>query len=45
MRPVAALGDAVTYAAFLSAIEPSEWPYHALDVHPSLLEAAALTDP
>jgi aminoglycoside phosphotransferase (APT) family kinase protein len=32
LRPVAALRAAVTYAAFLDAIEPSEWPYHAADV-------------
>ncbi|MFF5294624.1 phosphotransferase family protein [Paractinoplanes globisporus] len=39
LRPVAALRGAVTYAAFLDAIEPSEWPYHAADV-PDCLEAA-----
>ncbi|HEX5205086.1 phosphotransferase family protein [Paractinoplanes rhizophilus] len=39
LRPVAALRGAVTYAAFLDAIEPSEWPYHADDV-PACLSAA-----
>jgi len=39
LRPVAALRAAAVYAAFLDAIEPSEWPYHAADV-PTCLTAA-----
>lgn len=39
LRPVAALRDAVTYADFLAAIEPSEWPYHAGDVAANLRRA------
>ncbi|WP_203745322.1 phosphotransferase family protein [Catellatospora bangladeshensis] len=30
--PVLALRNAAVYAGFLTAIEPSEWPYHAGDV-------------
>ncbi len=41
MRPVAALRGAVIYAAFVDAIEPSEWPYHAADVPRCLAEAVA----
>jgi hypothetical protein len=40
LRPVAPLLGAVVYGNFLQNIEPSEWPYHALDV-PSCLKAAA----
>jgi aminoglycoside phosphotransferase (APT) family kinase protein len=40
-RPVAALRGAVIYSAFLDAIEPSEWPYHAADVPRCLAEAVA----
>jgi phosphotransferase family enzyme len=39
LRPVAALHAAAAYAAFLDAIEPSEWPYHARDV-PACLAAS-----
>jgi hypothetical protein len=39
LRPVAALRGAATYAAFLDAVEPSEWPYHAEDV-PACLAAS-----
>jgi hypothetical protein len=42
LRPVAALRAAATYAGFLDAIEPSEWPYHAGDV-PACLSAAVAT--
>jgi hypothetical protein len=42
LRPVAALRDAVVYAAFLDAIEPSEWPYHAADVPSNLARAASM---
>lgn len=42
LRPVAELRNAVMYAGFLDRIEPSEWPYHALDVLPPLLAAANL---
>lgn len=41
LRPVAALRGAVTYAAFLAAIEPAEHPYHAADVPDGLAEAVA----
>ncbi|MEU4419741.1 phosphotransferase [Actinoplanes sp. NPDC024001] len=39
LRPVASLRGAVTYADFLTRIEPAEWPYHAGDV-PDCLRAA-----
>ncbi|WP_238008231.1 aminoglycoside phosphotransferase family protein [Dactylosporangium sp. AC04546] len=39
LRPVAALLGAVVYANFIHNIEPSEWPYHALDV-PDCLRTA-----
>ncbi|WP_433295232.1 phosphotransferase family protein [Actinoplanes sp. CA-030573] len=39
LRPVAQLRAAATYAAFIAAIEPSEWPYHADDI-PACLTAA-----
>jgi hypothetical protein len=42
MRPIAALRLAVTYAAFLDAIEPAEWPYHRDDV-PACLSGAVAT--
>ena len=42
LRPVAALRDAVVYAGFLNAIEPSEWPYHAADVPANLSRAASM---
>ncbi|MET0417822.1 MAG: aminoglycoside phosphotransferase family protein, partial [Actinoplanes sp.] len=42
LRPVAALRDAAVYAAFLDAIEPSEWPYHAADVPGNLTRAASM---
>ncbi|MGK5677933.1 phosphotransferase family protein [Actinoplanes sp. URMC 104] len=42
MRPVAALRSALIYAAFLDAIEPTEWPYHADDVPAALAAAVAL---
>ncbi len=42
LRPVAALRDAVVYAAFLAAIEPAEWPYHAADVAANLSRAASM---
>ncbi len=42
LRPVAALRAAVTYADFLGAIEPTEWPYHASDVARSLQAAVAV---
>jgi hypothetical protein len=41
-RPLAALGEAVTYQGFLDNIEPSEHPYHVNDVLPCLARAAAL---
>lgn len=44
LRPVAALREAATYAAFLDAIESSEWPYHAADVPASLARAASMVD-
>ena len=42
LRPIAPLRDAVTYAAFLDAIEPSEWPYHTSDVPAALARAASM---
>lgn len=39
LQPVAALRAAATYAAFLDAVEPTEWPYHAADV-PACLAAS-----
>jgi hypothetical protein len=42
LRPVAALREAVVYAAFLNAIESSEWPYHAADVPANLTRAASM---
>lgn len=42
MRPVAALRSAAVYAAFVAAIEPSEWPYHASDVPAALAAAASI---
>jgi hypothetical protein len=39
MRPMAMLWAAETYARFLAAIEPAEYPYHAADV-PEYLAAA-----
>lgn len=42
LRPVAALRAAATYAGFLDAIEPAEWPYHTEDV-PACLSAAVAT--
>jgi hypothetical protein len=41
IAPVAAARNAAAYAAFLDAIEPSEWPYHAGDVPAWLAEAAS----
>jgi len=41
LRPVAALRGAAAYSAFLAAIEPAEWPYHAADVPAGLTEAVA----
>jgi hypothetical protein len=43
LRPVAALRAAATYADFLDAIEPSEWPYHAGDV-PACLAASIVKE-
>jgi hypothetical protein len=42
LRPVAALREATVYAAFLDAIEPAEWPYHAADVPQNLAAAASM---
>ncbi|MGD0081874.1 MAG: aminoglycoside phosphotransferase family protein [Acidimicrobiales bacterium] len=42
VRPLAALGEAVTYQGFLDGIEASERPYHVNDVLPCLAKAAAL---
>ena len=42
LRPVAALRAAAAYAAFLDAIEPAEWPYHAADVPGNLAVAASM---
>jgi aminoglycoside phosphotransferase (APT) family kinase protein len=44
LRPVAPLREAAVYAAFLDAIEPSEWPYHSADVPASLGRAASMVD-
>ncbi|NMO51349.1 phosphotransferase [Actinoplanes sp. TBRC 11911] len=44
LRPVAALREAAVYAAFLDAIEPSEWPYHADDIPAALERAASMVD-
>lgn len=44
LRPVAALREAAVYAAFLDAIEPTEWPYHAADVPASLTRATSMVD-
>lgn len=41
LAPVAALSGAATYADFVSAIEPSEHPYHAADI--GILLRAAVT--
>ncbi|PTA44523.1 phosphotransferase family protein [Micromonospora sp. RP3T] len=41
LRPVAPLRLAAAYAMFLAGIEPSEHPYHALDVPAALTRAAA----
>ncbi|WP_405092598.1 aminoglycoside phosphotransferase family protein [Micromonospora sp. NBC_01392] len=41
LRPVAPLRLAAGYAMFLAGIEPSEHPYHALDVPAALARAAA----
>ncbi|MFI6132608.1 phosphotransferase family protein [Micromonospora sp. NPDC051141] len=41
LRPVAPLRLAAAYAMFLAGIEPSEHPYHALDVPAALARAAA----
>lgn len=41
LRPVAALRNALCYARFLAAIEPSEHPYHAADVPYWLQQATA----
>jgi hypothetical protein len=40
LEPVVAVRNAAVYAAFLDAIEPSEWPYHAGDVSHWLARAA-----
>jgi hypothetical protein len=40
VKPLAALGDAVVYQAFLDGIEPTERPYHVNDVLPCLAKAA-----
>jgi hypothetical protein len=40
IEPIIAARNAAAYAAFLDAIEPSEWPYHAADV-PRWLQRAA----
>ncbi|GGM16073.1 phosphotransferase family protein [Dactylosporangium sucinum] len=42
LRPVAPLLGAVVYAGFVHNIEPSEWPYHSLDVPDCLREAVNL---
>ena len=42
-RPVAELYLGAVYAAFVDGIEPSEHPYHAGDVAPSLRRAATLS--
>jgi phosphotransferase family enzyme len=39
LRPVAALLDAATYAAFVANIEPAERPHHARDVTEALYRA------
>jgi Phosphotransferase enzyme family len=39
LAPAAALREAVTYAGFLAAIEPSEHPYHLIDVPDGLRRA------
>jgi aminoglycoside phosphotransferase (APT) family kinase protein len=44
LRPVAALREAAVYTAFLDAIEPAEWPYHAADVPAALTRAASMVD-
>jgi Phosphotransferase enzyme family len=43
LEPVVAARNAAAYAAFLDAIEPSEWPYHAADVPRWLHECATLS--
>jgi len=42
VRPLAALGEAVTYQGFLDGIEATERPYHENDVLPCLAKAAEL---
>jgi hypothetical protein len=44
LRPVEALYYAAIYAEFLANIEPSEHPYHALDVPEQLTRAAELAE-
>lgn len=45
LRPVAALRFAAVYAGFLSAIEPTEHPYHAADVPDCLAAAVRAAQP
>jgi hypothetical protein len=45
MEPIIAVTNASVYARFLSDIETSEHPYHALDVGDWLARAAAAIGP
>jgi hypothetical protein len=44
MQPLNVLRGAITYHAFLTAIEPSEYPYHAADPLRCLHQAATAND-